>query len=233
MSETKTEIPTLTTITGARAMLEMLAEDHEWVSVFWDRGWRDSGQPLEISIIVDGDGQDPKAWITREVYQELLPTGTIQPNSLKTFKARKLHDFKAPPVEEKTGPTSNDIAETVIRRLFAENPDQPLYAEFYRGLDPNSQTPRVMHEVTYTPAYEGVWFVRLLPGHSDAAISAAGLNPLGLGHDLIGKVNCLAYPQGDDGRPDLVAMEGEEFYAQLVAVVEEKLRDIEAAKARG
>lgn len=96
MTDTKTT-PTLTTTHGARTMLDHLAETHEWVSVFWDRGWGDSGEKAEISIIVDGNGQQPKAWITPEVYKDLRERGIVQPNSLKTFKARRVHNFKTPP----------------------------------------------------------------------------------------------------------------------------------------
>lgn len=92
-----TDVPTLTETAEAVSMLEQLRETHEWVSVFWDRGWGDSGQPLEISIIVDGNGQKPLAWITREVYQELRDQQVIRENTLQTFKARRLHDFR--PVE--------------------------------------------------------------------------------------------------------------------------------------
>lgn len=80
----------------AEDLLGELASTHEWVSVFWDRGWGDSGQPLEISIIVDGNGQNPKALLDKEIYRELLDSGVIRPNSLQTFKARKLHDFCSP-----------------------------------------------------------------------------------------------------------------------------------------
>lgn len=97
----KTNIPTLGTPSMAIAQLELLRKEHEWVSVFWDRGWGDSGQPLEISIIVDGNGQKPIAWITKEVYKELLATGVIEPNTLQTFKARRLHDFQ-PEIDDET-----------------------------------------------------------------------------------------------------------------------------------
>lgn len=89
-------IPDLETSAEAEAMLQELAQSHEWVSVFWDRGWGDSGQPLEVTIIVDGNGQMPKALINRKIYDDLRERGVISPNSLQTFKARKLHDFCGP-----------------------------------------------------------------------------------------------------------------------------------------
>lgn len=88
-------VPTLTTVDDVIALMQTLAGQYEWVSVFWDRGWGDNGEVAEISIIVDGDGQSPLAWLTREVYAELLRRQSIAPNSLNTFKARKLHDFRA------------------------------------------------------------------------------------------------------------------------------------------
>lgn len=83
--------PTIDDPGAARAVLAALAVDHEWVSVFWDRGWGDS--PLEISIITDGDGQNPHALITTDVYDALRDHGDIEPNSLRTFKKRKVHNY--------------------------------------------------------------------------------------------------------------------------------------------
>jgi hypothetical protein len=92
--------PTLTSADDAIVLMLRLAAEYEWVSVFWDRGWSDSGQPAEISVIADGDGQSPIAWITREVYAELLQRGLVDANSLQTMKARKLHDFVAPSTQD-------------------------------------------------------------------------------------------------------------------------------------
>jgi hypothetical protein len=89
-------IPQLETAAEAEALMQELAQTNEWVSVFWDRGWGDSGQPLEITIIVDGNGQMPKALIDKEIYDGLREAGLIDPNSLQTYKARKLHDFCNP-----------------------------------------------------------------------------------------------------------------------------------------
>lgn len=75
----------------------MAAHADKWVAVFWDRGWGDDdidGNPLEISIIVDGKGQQPLAYITSATYRQLLDDGRIDENSsLLTHKARKLHVF--------------------------------------------------------------------------------------------------------------------------------------------
>jgi hypothetical protein len=78
-------------LTSATNLLAELARDNDWVSVFWDRGWGDA--PLDISIVVDGNGQAPTARITPAVYSALLDAGTIRGNSLRTRKARRLHDY--------------------------------------------------------------------------------------------------------------------------------------------
>lgn len=86
-------IPQLETVEETEAMLQELAKDNEMVSVFWDRGWGDAGNPLEITIIVNGNGQMPKALINGEIYDDLRKRGVIDRNSLQTYKARKVHDF--------------------------------------------------------------------------------------------------------------------------------------------
>lgn len=231
MTDQQTTVPTLTAVEDAHALLRELAESHDWVSVFWDRGWGDAGQTAEISIIVDGDGQQPKALITPEVYRDLLAQKIVGENSLKTFKARRVHDFKTPPVPEKTGPTANDIAEQVVRDLMEAHPDWPLRAEFYRGLDPDSRLPRVMHEVVENEPHADGRRVLMLPGHSSVAISAQERDILG--YDIIGGsvAQSLTYPRTDDG-VDLDALAGGVFRAELVAVIKVKLDEIEAARSR-
>lgn len=92
----KSTIPQLETTAEAEALLQELAQSHEAVSVFWDRGWGDSGQPLEITIIVDHNGQMPKALIDKEIYDDLRQRDLIDENSLVTYKARRIHDFCGP-----------------------------------------------------------------------------------------------------------------------------------------
>jgi hypothetical protein len=221
VTDQQTTIPTLTTAADATALLEQLAADNEWVSVFWDRGWGDSGQKTEITIIVDGDGQHPKAHITADVYQALLNAGIIQPNSLNTFKARRLHDYKTPPEPE---PTVNPgkTAETVIRDIVFSTPDTPIVARFFRGIQQDAYGPQVAEETTSTPAAKAGWFVLLLPGCTDVALSAQ--KPGFGGHDIIGggPASCLAYPTTDDGGVDVEALAGAEFRARLVAAINEK-----------
>lgn len=229
-SDTQPETPpTLTTVDDARAFLAQLAETHDWVSVFWDRGWGDHGEKAEITIIVDGNGQKPLACLTPDVYKQLVKSGTVAENSYGGYKARHIHDYKTPPPVEKTGPTSNDIAEQVIRKLMHDLADQPIRAEFYRGLTKGPRA-RVKYETVDTPAFDGTWFVLLLPGCSDVAMSAK--EPSFLGPNLIGTANCLAYPRRDDGTGvDLDALGAAEFRAELEAAVREKLAVIAARQA--
>lgn len=87
-------LPTLDTVAVAVDLMRALVSaGHGWVSVFWDRGWGDGGEIAEISIIEGGNGQNPRALITPEVYAELCSDGLIKPNSLQTYKARRVHDF--------------------------------------------------------------------------------------------------------------------------------------------
>jgi hypothetical protein len=69
-----TSIPTLATVTDAETLLDQLAAQHEWVSVFWDKRGRHTP---EISIIVDGEGQEPKAWITEDVHRSLISSDAV------------------------------------------------------------------------------------------------------------------------------------------------------------
>lgn len=85
--------PTLAAVDDAMALMTRLAKRFEWVAVFWDRGWGDHGETAEISIIVDGNGQMPYAYLTAELYKELRSRGVIAGNTYGGFKARRVHDF--------------------------------------------------------------------------------------------------------------------------------------------
>lgn len=225
-----TEIPTLTTVATATAMLNDLAQTHEWVSVFWDRGWGDSGQVAEISIIVDGNGQEPKAWLIHDVYNQLRADGVIAANSLKTFKARRIHDFKTPPPAPEPDVNPADVAETVIRGVLDAMPDKPVHAEFYRGPDPNSPLPRILKDIVQTPADYAAGFVLVLPGTREIAISAQVPEPF-FGYSIVGRATCLSYPRTDSGDVDVEALRGDEFRAAFVAVIADRLAAIVAAGA--
>lgn len=85
--------PTLTTTAEAVQLMADLSARFDDVGVFWDRGWGDHGEEAGISIIVDGDGQAPVAWLTDDVYDDLRSTSVIGPNVLNTFKARRFHEY--------------------------------------------------------------------------------------------------------------------------------------------
>jgi len=61
------------------------------VAVFVDQGW--GNLPIQISIIKDGNGQGPVAFITPAAYEELLRAQVIDTNNLRTFKSRKNHQY--------------------------------------------------------------------------------------------------------------------------------------------
>lgn len=235
-----TNVPTLTTATEAETLgytplawegshLRQLAETHDWVSVFWDRGWGDSGQTAELSIIVSGNGQQPKAWLTPDVYRALLDQKVVGPNSLKTFKARRLHNYKVPPPPPKPEVDSRDVAEKVFRGILTAMADKPIRVRFYRGLDPDSPTPRIMEEIVDSGAFNGTWFALALPGDDCAAISAQRRDFLGF--NIIGEATVVQYPRTASGEVDVVALAGDEFRAQLAAVIEDKLTAAEQAEA--
>lgn len=229
MSTETTDIPTLTTVADARTLLDQLAETHEWVSVFWDRGWGDSDQKAEISIIVEGDGQNPKAWITFDVYAQLTYGKVIGENTYMGYKKRRLHDYKSPP-EPPLTVNPADVAEIVIRDLMAAHPDRPILAEFYRGLG------RVC-ESAETLAVEDAMdidgrHVLMLPGAYEVALSAQEPDPLGYRIIGGGLATCLPYPKTADGEVDAEALRGGEFAARLLAAVDEKVAVIEAARAK-
>ncbi|HEY6115905.1 MAG TPA: hypothetical protein VI172_08105, partial [Candidatus Dormibacteraeota bacterium] len=116
---------TIATVADAESMLADLRTRYEEVDVFWDRGWGDSGQTADISIVVDGNGNEPHAKLTADVYRDLVADGIVEKNAYVGFKKRRWHAYRPAPVPEKTGPTSNDVIEEVLRGLFAAHPDLP------------------------------------------------------------------------------------------------------------
>lgn len=95
VAERLSPIPILETAEAATSFLAALAtQGFEWIAVFWDRGWGDDPQQTtDITVIQDGDGQLPLARVTPGVYRELCKSKVIAPNSLQTFKARRLHEY--------------------------------------------------------------------------------------------------------------------------------------------
>lgn len=77
---------------AAKALMQKVFDTETLdVAVFVDRGWGNS--PLAITIIKNGDGQNPIASLSKNTYQELLNAGVIAPNNLQTYKARQNHQF--------------------------------------------------------------------------------------------------------------------------------------------
>jgi hypothetical protein len=221
---TTATIPTFETAVDAVAFMNQLAVTHDWVSVFKDRGWGDA--PLELTIIVDGDGQNPKAHITPDVFKQLRADSTIGPNSLMTYKKRSVHDYKTPPAPVRTEPTPNEVAQQVIRELLAEHPDVPARGEFFRSLAKGPWGPIINEDVAQSDSCGREWFVRIKPGGGDAVITGAGRWSFGY-NDFIGKPVCVSYPR-TDGVEDVDAMRRPEFKAALWAAVEGKLAEVQA-----
>jgi len=155
----------------------------------------------------------------------------VAENSLATFKARRLHDYKIPAADDPAGPSSNDIAEQAIRRLFAEHPEWPMVASFFRGVGRVGGGPVVNYETISTDAYDpGGWFVKLMPGHSDVAVSVQ--EPTMLGPSPVEVAKCLGYPRSGDG-VDLDGLAGEGFAAELAEFVRGQVERTPSGSALG
>lgn len=84
----------LSTVDEATAVLARLADKYDDLGVFWDRGWGDDGQVAEISIVANSNGQAPLAYLTPEVYAELVTRRIVGPNCYLGYKARRFHDVQ-------------------------------------------------------------------------------------------------------------------------------------------
>lgn len=223
MSDTTT-VPTLTTVEDAHALLRQLAEAHDWVSVFWDRGWGDSGQTAEISIMVDGHGNDPKAYLTKDVYRALVNQGIVGEDTYGGFKARRIHDFKAPPVPERTGPNPVEVAERITRSVLGELHDLSVRARFSRGVNKRNALNPINEEVVETAGFDRGWYVNVSPGHSDVHISAWAGDAAGFGDKVSGQD--VVYPKSDDGVIDEAGLR-----VLLVDAIRAQSAEVQAARA--
>jgi hypothetical protein len=216
----KASIPTLTTVDEAAALLNELAETYDWVCVFWDRGWGDSGQIAEISIIADGDGQNPKARITDDVYNGLRQQKVIQPNSYVGFKKRRLHDFKnvqpEPSHEVLAAEARKAAGESLCRELLETETDMPLAAEF--GSYPDIQ--RLGNQLAVA---NGFVLMIAMPGEIVVTPNNGFLGNLPANPGQPGGAICVEYPD------DPAAILGAEFRAKLDAVIREQFGHLEAA----
>lgn len=224
MTDTTT-VPTLSTVDDAHALLRQLAETHDWVSVFWDRGWGDHGETAEISIIVDGNGAEPKAHVMPEVYRALVDRKIVEGNSYGGFKKRRIHDFQTPPKPERTGPNPTEVAEGVVRSVLATVDGMSVRARFYRGANPGNALNPVNEEVVQTAGFDRGWYVLVCPGHSDAVVTGWGNDYSGFG-DTVGEANLVTYPKSGDGVIDEMLLA-----ALLAEAVEEKVAEVQAARA--
>lgn len=115
--------------------------------------------------------------------------------------------------------------EQVIRDLIADNPDLPIRADFYRGINPhrydNPFADAILREYAKTPACPSEWFVRLMPTDLDVCVSAAGRLFLGV-TDTIGDVRAVKFPQTSPGEVDLDALAGSQFHVELLVAIREK-----------
>jgi hypothetical protein len=222
-----TDIQTLTTVTAAEAALNGLAEGHDWVSVFWDK--RDRRTP-EISLMVDGDGQGPKAYLTKEVYAALVDQRIVGEDTYAGFHARRIHDFKTPPVPERTGPTANEVIEEVLRALLVGHQDLPLKTAFFRGINKGNVWNPINEEVFVTAAYgPGADYVNIAPNGGDAYVSAwTG----GYWGDRVGDGVTVPCPRGADGERDVKAMLSPAFRADLLAAVQSQLALLDGEASR-
>lgn len=75
-------------------LMDSIKKETDDIGIFIDNGWGDSEQPTYYTIIKDGDGQKPLAWISKDTYDLLRENNLVGPNRLQTFKARRFHYFK-------------------------------------------------------------------------------------------------------------------------------------------
>lgn len=88
------------------------------VSVFVDGGWGD--RPTNISIIADGDGQNPLAYVSKETYERLQASRVIGQNNLRTYKSRFNHPYVGHGLAEKCLPLMDSVARYFPRMSLAE-----------------------------------------------------------------------------------------------------------------
>lgn len=79
---------------AALKLMNVLQTGYDNIEVFTDRGWGDDPQRKRAyHIIIDGNGQEPVAEISKETFQKLRKNGFLGENILETYKARTLHAF--------------------------------------------------------------------------------------------------------------------------------------------
>jgi hypothetical protein len=120
---------------------------------------------------------------------------------------------------------SQQAVEQVIRDLVADNPDLPIRADFYRGINQDRYSSpfadAILREYVSTPGCPWEWFVRVSPTDTDVMVSAAGRGFLGV-HDTIGEVASVKLPQTSPGEVDIQALSDSRFHVEMLAAVREK-----------
>jgi hypothetical protein len=122
----------------------------------------------------------------------------------------------------------------VIRDLIDENPDLPIRADFYRGVNPHRYSSPfadpILRELVATPGCPQEWFVRILPGAFEVCVSAAGRLFLGV-TDVVGEVAVVQLPQTSPGVVDVEAVQGSRFHVELLAAIRENAAVVEQMRA--
>jgi hypothetical protein len=115
-----------------------------------------------------------------------------------------------------------------------QHPGQPIVARFSRGLSrgPGGR-PQVNEATDATPAvaqFDG-WFVLILPGFADAAVSVQEPSFMGPSVYGGGVADRFSFPRTTDGEVDAEVLAGDAFQALLAEQIEAKIAVIEAAQA--
>jgi hypothetical protein len=129
-------IPTLDQA-GAKALMERIFTTKTLdVSVFVDgRGLN----PAEISIIKDGDGQSPLAYIDHATFQALEQAGDIHTNNMVPYKSRRNHQYRGSGWLGEFGQHMMGAA-TAIPRLTG--PEKRVVGRAVRRYIGNRETPK-------------------------------------------------------------------------------------------
>jgi len=78
-----------------KLMTKLSKKKNSDIAVFTDRGWGDDHSvERTYEIIEGGDGQKPLGSISKGTFDKLREVGVLGENTLMSFKARTLHDFK-------------------------------------------------------------------------------------------------------------------------------------------
>lgn len=129
-------VPTLGAADAKKLMAKIFTKDTLDVSVFYDgRGLN----PAEISIIKNGDGSSPLAFIDHTTYQELAKNGDIHPNNMVEYKSRRNHQYRGKGWMGEFGQAMMGAA-TAVARLKA--PEKAVVARAVRRFIGKKDAPK-------------------------------------------------------------------------------------------